>query len=364
MLYVAIDQHSKQLTVNIRNEAGDVALRRQVSTKWSQVRAFFTDVRRRADGEGGFVAILEVCGFNDWLLKLLEEYGCQKTFLVQPESRGNAKTDRRDADALGELLWVNRHRLLAGKKVRSVRQVTIPSAEDREGRQLTEMRRRLGQLRTRTLNAIQHLLAKHNLRQACPTKGIQTKRARQWLAELELPRMDRMELDLLLGRWKVDDEQIRQVEEEIQVRQRRNETAHIIATVPGVGAYGSLALACRIGSIDRFPTPGSLANYFGLTPRSNNSGDARQRLGSITKQGSATVRFLLGQLTPHVVRKDPWLRQWRRQIKRRRGGNVANVAVMRRLTATIWHMLKDRQPYCPGGPAAVARQRQLFAAVA
>jgi hypothetical protein len=31
MLYLAIDQHRKQLTVNLRNEAGDVILKRQSS---------------------------------------------------------------------------------------------------------------------------------------------------------------------------------------------------------------------------------------------------------------------------------------------------------------------------------------------
>ena len=32
--------------------------------------------RNRSTTEGGFVAIVEVCGFNDWFLKLLAEYGC------------------------------------------------------------------------------------------------------------------------------------------------------------------------------------------------------------------------------------------------------------------------------------------------
>jgi hypothetical protein len=35
MLYLGIDQHRKQLTVSVRNEAGDVVLRRQVSTELS-----------------------------------------------------------------------------------------------------------------------------------------------------------------------------------------------------------------------------------------------------------------------------------------------------------------------------------------
>ena len=78
MLYLAIDQHRKQLTVNLRNEQGDVLVKRQVSTEWPRVRGFREEVRTMSVPEGGFVAILEICGFNDWLLKLLTEYGCRE----------------------------------------------------------------------------------------------------------------------------------------------------------------------------------------------------------------------------------------------------------------------------------------------
>jgi len=47
MLYLAIDQHRKQLTVNLRNEGGDVLLKRQVSTEWARVREFLEEVRTR-----------------------------------------------------------------------------------------------------------------------------------------------------------------------------------------------------------------------------------------------------------------------------------------------------------------------------
>ena len=70
MLYLAIDQHRKQLTVSLRNEAGDVIERRQVSTEWPRVRGYFADLAARASAEGGWMAIVEVCGFNDWLLAL------------------------------------------------------------------------------------------------------------------------------------------------------------------------------------------------------------------------------------------------------------------------------------------------------
>ncbi len=39
MLYVAIDQHSKQITVCARNAAGETVLRRQVSTRPEKIQA-------------------------------------------------------------------------------------------------------------------------------------------------------------------------------------------------------------------------------------------------------------------------------------------------------------------------------------
>ncbi len=197
MLYLGIDQHRKQLTVCVRNEEGDVILRRQVSTEWDRVRAFGAEVRNLA-GPAGFVVIVEVCGFNDWLLKLLAEYGCRETFVVQPEKQSKKKTDRRDANALCEILWVNRQRLLAGKPVQGVRVVHLPSAQDAADRQLTELRKRMGQLRTRTINKVKHLLRKHNLEQESPTKGLDTVKGKKWLATLALETMDRLEMDLLL----------------------------------------------------------------------------------------------------------------------------------------------------------------------
>lgn len=48
MFYLAIDQHRKQLTVNLRNEQGDVVLKQQVSTEWKRVRAFFEGLQAQS----------------------------------------------------------------------------------------------------------------------------------------------------------------------------------------------------------------------------------------------------------------------------------------------------------------------------
>ena len=345
MFYLGIDQHRKHLTVSLRDERGDVVLRRQVSTEWDRVMQFFEQLVELTHGDGGFLAIVEVCGFNGWLMEMLAEYGCRQTIVVQPEIRATKKTDRRDAGQLSQLLWVNRERLLAGKPVQGLRRVWLPSPEDAANRQLTALRKRLGDFRTRTLNKVQRLLLKHNLQQESPVKRIQTKAAREWLRELDLDGTDRLELNLLLRQWELWDEQMKSLEERIEQRQASNPVAQIVATVPGMQAYSSLAVASRMGSIDKFPRPGSLANYWGLTPGCRNSGDVTNRLGSITKQGSVLVRFILGQAILHVLRRDPQMKAWFLRIKKRRGAKIARVAAMRRLATILWHMVKHQQPY-------------------
>ena len=195
MLYLGIDQHSKQLTVSIRDESGNAILRRQVSTQWKKVRDFFSEVRERGTGQGGYQAVVEVCGFNHWLLKLLPEFGCRETIVVQPEEKSKHKTDRRDASQLSEVLWVNRDRLRQGLPARGLRRIQIPDAEGQADRRLTSLRHDVGRELTRAVNRIKAVLRRHNLQQECPTKGIQTKAATKWLWQLSLTREERLEMD-------------------------------------------------------------------------------------------------------------------------------------------------------------------------
>ena len=352
MFYLGIDQHSKQLTICLRDEGGKAVLRRQVSTEPKRVREFLRELENQCVDAGGYVAVIEVCGFNDWLLKLLPECGCKEVVLVQPEERDRRKTDRRDAYRLSELLWINRVRLLTGQHVQGLRRVFIPSTDDLHDRQLTQLRKRLGASRTRMINRVKHTLLKHNLQHGCPTKGIRTQAARAWLRKLALPVIDRLEVDHALAQWDLIDEQITDADEQIAQRAEGHASARLIATLYGTKpAYAALALAASVGPISRFPRPRSLANYWGLTPSCRNSGESTRRLGSITKQGSKTARFLLCQLSQHVLRRDAWMREWYKRIKRRRGSKIARVAVMRRLATIIWQMLKRQQPYVTGDPA-------------
>src|SRR5690349_8522692 len=362
MLYLGIDQHARQLTVSLRGESGDVLLARQVSTEPDRVRAFFTQLTRdRVPAGDGFVAVLEVCGFNDWLIRMLRDSGCARVILIQPEDRKKRKTDRRDAAALSELLWANRERLLRGKPVRGLRQVEITDPADQENRRLTTLRKEAGVARARLINKVKWVLRRHNLQWGLPTKTFPTAKAVAWLKGLTLPEVDRLEVDHLLADLEQADRRLRDLEQAIARRSAGDQHLAVLASMPGVGrGFTALSLACRVGRVERFPRANSLANYWGLTPGCRNSGENDQRLGSITKAGSAMARWLLAQVTLQVLRKDARLREWFKRIKRRRGATIARVAVMRKLATIIWHMLSKRLTYaeCRARAATGAKEAE------
>ncbi len=346
MLHLGIDLHQRHLTIVIMNDAGDIVLRRgKVSTSPESVVAFLREVQELAGPAGGYRAIVEECGFTVWLVELLEQFECQTVIIVQPLERSKHKTDKRDAAKLAESLWINRDRISAGKRMRDIRQVMKPSETDRQCRLLTNGLISIRRQRTRVMNISSATVRRFNLIHDCPTKGFNTKKARVWLRELDLPVADRMILDQTLVRWEEFDRQIPVLEAEVDMRAENHPAAMVLRTIPGFGSLTSLAVASRIGPIGRFPRPSSLANMFGLTPTINDSGETTGRIGKISKEGHPNMRFLLGMAVHMLTQKDPEVRKVYRAIRKRRGGKTATVAVMRRLSCTMWHMLQTGEAY-------------------
>jgi transposase len=348
MQYLGIDLHRKQMTVSLRNQNGDVLLRRQVSTRWPKLEEFRHQLHEALAAGEKYVAVVEVCGFHDWLVHWLrQDERCHQVLVVQPLGRSASKTDRRDAHGLSELLWVNRERLLRGERVQGVRTVQVPSAEEQADRCLTQARERLVRRRTQTLNQIHKILRRQNLEWERPTKTFQTVKVRRWLQTLPLAPIDRLAMNHLLVQWALWDEQLVAADGCIRERFLANRNAQLLATMPGVSMFIGVAIACRIAPVERFPRGRSLANFLGLTPGCRSSGDT-ERVGSITEIGSRMVRYLLAQAIQHLLRRDGSIRAWYQRIKRRRGSKVARVAVMRRTATILWRMLSTGEPWRSG----------------
>lgn len=362
MFYLGCDQHARQITICLRDEAGDVVQKRQVSTQPEKIRAFLVDLREQTKHDGGYMGIVEVCGFNDWFLDLLDEMGCRQVILVQPENSNSRKTDRRDAAKLSEQLWMNRLRIAEGKRMQGMRQVVLPDREDVNLRKLTQRRCNRRRQRGRLFVQIKTLLRNYNLQHECPTKGLDTKTAFAWLEKLDsLSVEDRLELDQLIEDYELVNGQLEKIDALLQTHGERHENKlAVLTTIPGCALFSALVLISRIGDLSRFASPRALANYFGLTPTCRNSGEQTKRLGGISKEGSKLVRLVLGLMVTQLVRHDAWMRAFYRRIKKRRGAKIARVAVMRRLCTVIYRMLQKNEPYAVGGPVAVLQQRELI----
>ncbi|MDR0327591.1 MAG: IS110 family transposase [Planctomycetaceae bacterium] len=345
MLYLAIDQHKNQLTVNIRNEHGDVIQKGQVSTNHADIDDFFAAFAKKARKHRGYMAIVEVCGFNDWLLEKFKKTRCSEIVVIQPDNSAVNKTDKRDANALGELLWNNRKRLQGGQRPNGIRRIFPADSADAQVRQLANLRQHFVRQRTRVINKIKGIINKHNMAQDAPTQLYGTKKFRQWIATVQLPVVDRFEIDMNIKSWELHDKQIIEIEAEL-VKRSETKAADVfrLKAIPGISAMGAVILLSRIGDIKRFKNPDSLANYFGLTPGCHNTG-GKHRVGGITKRGNAVARHVLNFAVIHLVRKDPAMKAWHRKIKNRRGVKTARVAVMRRLATIIWHILRWGKPY-------------------
>jgi hypothetical protein len=112
----------------------------------------------------------------------------------------------------------------------------------------------------------------------------------------------------------------------------------------GIGYYTAFAILAAIGNIQRFATPDQLAAYAGLVPRQHQSGQTCY-FGHITKAGNPLLRWLMVEAARSAVRWDAHWHQSHNQLARRRGSNIAVVAVARKLLVTIWYLLTDQSVY-------------------
>lgn len=217
--YLGIDQHIGEVHLSLRDAHGDIQRTEKVSTHTKKIKPFFQSLTNELLPTGAtFLALLEVFEFNGWLIRMLQDYGCQQVVVIRPLEGKKTFVNRRDADQLSELLWVYRDHLLAGKPILNVRQVDLRSTIESESQKLNRLRMQNIQARTETANRIKHLLYSHNLQWELPTSSFPSKAAITWLNQVELPLIDRFELDYLLADLQYLKHRLAGIEKEIAAR--------------------------------------------------------------------------------------------------------------------------------------------------
>jgi transposase len=272
---------------------------------------------------------MEASGQARWFERLLAELNFElwigDATVIHAKRVRKQKTDRQDAQLILGLLLEDRFP-----------QIWVPNWENRDLRQLLWHRHRMVQARTRIMNQLQAVAINEGLR--CK-KRLWGESGREQLEAFRLaPWASRRREDLLKlldGLNPTIAELTQAVEQEVE----KYPAAQRLRTHPGVGPLTALAFVLIIGRADRFQYGKQIASYLGLVPLEDSSGN-RRRLGHITKQGNALLRFLLVEAAQVTARSLP---EWRSQylhLTMRRGRKIAKVAMARKLAVRLYWMMR------------------------
>jgi transposase len=240
------------------------------------------------------------------------------------------KHDRRSAELILKLMVENRFP-----------RIWVPTAAERDLRQLLIHRQHLVRMRARVKNQLQHVAL---------NQGWQKKR-KLWnatglelLRNLKLDPWAQVRRDTLLEMLEELDEKIRPLELAVAQAAEGNEAARRLDTHPGVGPVIALATVLTMGDVKRFPDSRSWVSYLGLNPSEESSGQ-RRRLGAISKQGNPFLRYLLVEGAASAVRGDQSLARMYARLKAKKHHGVAKVAVARKLAVRLYWMARTQKSY-------------------
>lgn len=330
MLIIGCDYHPGfQQIAFVDNETGELQERRLKHRE--EAEQFY----RALAASGVKVRVgMEASGHARWFERLLAELNFELWIGDAAEIGARRvrkkKTDREDARHILRLLLKD-----------DFPRIWVASWENRDLRQLLWHRHRLVQTRTRILNQLQAVALNEGLRYK---KRLWRQAERQQLESLPLaPWSNRRRQDLLELLDQINPT-IAELTKAIEHEAEKHPRAQQLMTHPGVGALTALAFMLIIGEAERFHCGKQIASYLGLVPAEDSSGE-RQRLGHISKQGNSLLRFLLVEAAQATVRSD---QRWRNQffhLAKRRGRNIARVAMARRLAVRLYWMWRKGWNY-------------------
>lgn len=277
---------------------------------------------------------VEACGNSQWFVDLLQGLGHEIWIGDAAQIRASyvrkQKTDRRDAAHILTLLMEGRFPKL-----------WMPSAEERDLRQLLVHRHKLVSICTRVKGGLQHLALNRRLQKKSSLWRVAGQKA---LRELPLHPWADCRREDLLGLLASLDKPISKLDIAVERAAAENPQARLLMTQPGVGPITSLAFVLTLGDVSRFKRGKQVASYLGLIPRERTSG-GKQRLGAINKQGNSFMRTLLVESAQTVIRLDEGFRKQFLQRCHRMAKGVAKVAAARRLAVRLFWMLRTNTQY-------------------
>jgi transposase len=341
LLKVAVDRGAPEQRSFRNDRRGREELRRYLYRLAEEQRAGRVIFAYEASGQGyQLYDELTAAGVECYVL-------APSRLSTSPHTR-KRKTDERDAERILEAV---RAFVLAGNALPSV---WVPDRQTRADRELVRARLDLAVQAARLKTQVRTLLKLHGVVRPDEISRGWTVATRRWLAVVAadgagaLADSPRWVLESQLRRLAWWEEELKQLDRRLSVlaeTPRYREPVRVLVELCGVGVLTALVFLTELGDLGRFQNRRQIGAYLGLVPSSHESGEARERKGHITHQGSSRLRKVLCQAVWSRLRADDPTRAAGARLAHgeARRKKVAVVALMRRLAIVMWHSASAAQ---------------------
>ena len=336
MYFIGVDHHKQVSVMTVLDDNGKELKRGRVSN-------LRKDVARFLEGFRPFTAVLETGRSSYVMADLLRELGGEvkiaNALQVKAIAHARIKTDKRDSRTLAHLL-----------RAGLIPEIYQREAWNRRAQRVMRMRAYWVSKQTEVKNKIRALLAQQSeevrLEVEKRQDGLFSPKGLDFLGQLSLETREKEVLDDLVEGYQEVQSHIRKSDGLVRALYGEIEEAARIDTVPGFATMLSVLMAVEIADIGRFSRAAELHSYAGVIPSTYSSGE-RCFHGHITKQGNAWLRWAALEAVYPAIKKDFGLRVLYSRLARRKGANVAKVAVARRLLTIIYRVLTEQRDYIP-----------------
>jgi transposase len=286
---------------------------------------------------------MEACGGAHYWARELAKLGHTVKVMnpkyVKPFVKTN-KNDRSDAEAIAEA--ASRH---------SVPAVALKQAWQQDLQSVHRVRSQLIRERVALGNQIRGLLSEYGIVAAKTPTAL--KRALPQILEDAHNALSGLMREVLAEqweRWRMLEQKIDEYQRKLMVAAREHQGCAALMEVPGIGVLTATALVAQVNDARTLKNGRELAAREGLVPRHSGTG-GKERLGHISKRGDGYVRTLLihgaRSVLNHAPRKTDRLSRWAAEVMRRRGRNIAAVALANKMARIAWVILARGQRYQP-----------------
>jgi transposase len=353
-LLCGCDDHEKKLVTQTA-----VGLEKPELKKWDNTTAgraemirYLTDIARRKQARQNIFAY-EASGAGFGLHDDLWEHGIICHVLAPTKMKKSSedrkkKTDAKDALRILEAL---RSSYLAGNELP---EIWVPDPQMRDDREVVRTRVDMGKRISKEKTRILSLLRKYSVRPPDRVGKRWSSKFYEWLRCLaagEAPGLSpgaRVSLTskiLQLHFLKEQEKHLDKAVKTLSETERYRESAEVLMSLEGVGILTAMIFLVELGDPKRFRNRRKVAAYFGLAPTSFESGEASDRKGRICRGGASRARRVICQAVWYQIGHTQSVKkEFKRMVKRNpKKKKKAVVALMRKLTIRMWHMVCEVQ---------------------